>query len=166
MRNPILWAVAAALLVLPVAVSAQASGNLTATANVLQPLSVAGTQPLLFGDVFPGVSSTVSPSDVLNAGRFDVTGEGNAEVDINFVLPATLDNGSETIPISFGPSSAAWLTASSVLPLDFDPNVGTTQRLEASAMTVYIGGTVDPAFGQAAGTYNNTVTMTVAYTGN
>jgi hypothetical protein len=166
MRNPILWAVAAALLVLPLAASAQASGNLVATANVLQPLSVAAPQGLQFGDVFPGVSSTVLPSDVLNAGRFDITGEGNAEVDINFTLPTNLEAGSETIPISFGPNSAAWMTATSGGPFDFDPAAGTTQRLEANAMSVYIGGTVDPAFGQAPGSYQNTVTMTVAYAGN
>jgi hypothetical protein len=33
-------------------------------------------------------------------------------------------------------------------------------------MIVFLGGTVDPAYDQAAGAYTNTVTMTVAYTGN
>jgi hypothetical protein len=164
MRNPILWAVAAAFLVLPMAVAAQASGNLTASANVLQPLSVAGTEDLDFGSVFPGVSSTVLPSDV-SAGRFDIAGENNAEVDINFSLPTTLDGAaSATIPISFGTTSAAWVAGGG--PFPFDPNTGTTQNLDAGSMIVFLGGTVDPAFDQAAGLYTNTVTMTVAYTGN
>lgn len=164
MRNPILWAVAAALLVLPMAVSAQASGILTASANVLQPLSAVGTDDLDFGSVFPGVSSTVLPSDV-SAGRFDIAGESNAEIDINFTLPTTLNgSGSTTIPISFGTTSAAWVAGGG--PFPFDPNTGTTQNLDAGSMIVFLGGTVDPAFDQAAGMYTNTVTMTVAYTGN
>jgi spore coat protein U-like protein len=163
MRNPILWAVAAALLFLPMAVSAQASGNLTATATVLQPLSAVGTQPLDFGNVFPGVSSTVLPTDV-NAGRFDVAGENNAEIDIDFTLPTTLDGTGGTIPIAFESNSAAWVAGGG--PFDFDPNTGTTQNLDAGSMIVLLGGTVDPAFDQTAGVYTNTVTMTVAYTGN
>lgn len=166
MRNPILWAVAAALLVLPIAAAAQASGTVTATANVLQPLSVTGTRTLTFGSVLPGVARTVPPTDV-NSGMFDISGEGTSEVDIDFTLPTVLDHttSSETIGISFGANSAAWATGSGG-PFPFDPNTGTTQNLDAGAMIVFIGGTVDPAFDQVAGTYENTVTMTVAYTGN
>lgn len=163
MRNPILWAVAAALLVLPVAASSQATGNVTATANVLTPLSVAGTADLDFGDVFPGVTTTVLPVDV-TAGRFDIAGETTSEIDIDFTLPTTLDNGPESMPISFGNTSAAWVAGGG--PFDFDPNTGTTQNLVAGSMIVFLGGTVDPAFDQAPGIYTSVVTMTVAYTGN
>ena len=166
MRNPILWAVAAVLLILPVAAAAQASGDITATANVLQPLSVARGQDLDFGSVFPGVSRTVLP-DGTTAGRFDISGEGASEIDIDFTLPNVLDGpSSATMPVSFGNNSAAWGTATSGGPFPFDPTTGTTQNLEAGAMMVFIGGTVDPAVDQAAGTYNGTVTMMVAYTGN
>lgn len=165
MRNPILWAVAAALLVLPVAVAAQASGDMTATADVLQPLTVTAGQNLAFGTVFPGVSKTILP-DGVTAGRFDIAGAGESEVDVNFSFPGTLTGPGAPMPISFGATAAAWATASSAGASAFDPNTGTTQDLEAGAMMVFIGGTVDPAVDQAPGTYSGTVTLLVAYTGN
>lgn len=164
MRNPILWAVAAALLLLPVAASAQATGDVTATATVLTPLSVNGVDDLEFGDVLPGVATTVLPTD-LSAGLYDVAGEGDSEIDIGFTLPTDLVGpASATMPISFGNNSAAHSDGG--VPQFFDPNTGTNADLSGGALQVFIGGTVTPAFDQAPGSYSSIVTMTVAYTGN
>ncbi|MEJ2539876.1 MAG: DUF4402 domain-containing protein [Gemmatimonadota bacterium] len=166
MRNPILLAVAAALLVLPLAAAGQANDVVNVTASVLQPLTVDGAQDLRFGSVIPGVGRTVPPSDGVNAGRFDITGEGALEVSLTFDLPTELSTGSDAMPITFDGNSAAYMNGSLATPLDFDPAVGTNAKLDAGAMSVFIGGTVNPAFDQPAGDYNGTVTLTVAYTGS
>lgn len=145
------------------------TGDITATATVLQPLSVTNNlQDLDFGNVFPGVPASVLYSDA-TAGKWQVNGILNAEVDLTFTLPGTLTNGPNNMPISFGANDAAWNTADVVgAATSFDPAVGATDRLDAATgdMFVWIGGTVSPAGNQVAGVYTGTITLDATYTGN
>ncbi|MGK7368648.1 MAG: DUF4402 domain-containing protein, partial [Candidatus Halalkalibacterium sp. M3_1C_030] len=46
----------------------------------------------------------------------------------------------------------------------FDPTAGTSLTFPADGdMTVFIGGTVNPTAGQAAGAYTGTITLTATY---
>ena len=64
--------------------------NMSTTATVVTPLTVAKITDLAFGTVYPGlakvISSTVTPNLM---GQFTVTGYSGATVYISFTLPTT-----------------------------------------------------------------------------
>lgn len=157
------------VLSLPATSAAQTSGNITATARVRQPITIAAGQNLDFGIVIQGTPATIA-STAAAAGRFDATGTPSANVNVNFTLPANLvDASANTLPIgtwtgcfnqaaainSAGCTAIASLAATT--PTSFG-NVAGTGRL-----WVFVGATVTPAAAQAVGTYNGTVTMTLTY---
>jgi len=146
---------------------AQVSANITATAVVQTPLTVTGAAALDFQNVFPGLAKTISPVTAATAGRFTIGGQLNAEVNITFVLPTNLTFGANNLPIGTwtGGRNTANTQASQTA---ITPTGTTTTRLDATtgALYIWLGATVTPTVAQAAGTYNGTVTMTVAYTGN
>ncbi len=154
-----------------VAPSAQAQNSdaITATANVLTPLTVVGDADLDFGSVFPGVPATVAVTDA-TAGHFSVTGADNAGVDLTFALPTDLSDGAANLlPI------AAWTGHHNTVDApaggtNFTPSAAVeTSRLSTGAspgeLYVYVGATVSPAVSQPAGLYTAPVTMTVVYNG-
>jgi len=145
---------------------AQVSANITATAVVQTPLTVTGAAALDFQNVFPGLAKTVAPT-AATAGRFTVGGQLNAEVNITFVLPTNLTFGANNLPI--GTFTGGRNTANNQAgQTAITPTGTTTTRLDAvtGALYIWLGATVTPTVAQVAGTYNGTVTMTVAYTGN
>lgn len=149
---------------------AQNSGNITAQANVLTPITVTAERNVDFANVFPGVSKAVVVNS-LASGRLKASGASNGEVSLGFTLPANLTSGANTLPISFGATSAGRNTVNDPAAATlFDPAVGATARLgttpSPTELFVWIGGTVTPASQQAAGLYTGTVTLTVNYTGN
>ena len=160
MRNSTLVAAAiAAFVALPVGMAAQTNtAQLTATAQVLAPIDVSFVSDLNFGDVLPGVTTTVAAGDVA-AGQFTVTGATNQDVILDFTLPSELTGGGDPIAVSF---TAGWGddAATNAIDPSTDPtvNLGTTLDID-----VFLGGTVTPAIGQAAGTYEADVTLTVTY---
>lgn len=151
----------------PLAAQSTASANIQANANVLAPISASGEQDLDFGDVIPGFDETVAPGDT-EAGQFHVSGAGNLQVALDFgTLPAALNDGSgATLPISFATGSAGYGSASTSVDATFDPNSVTNVNLDAGDLYVFLGGTVSPADDQAEGTYSETITLSVSYTGN
>ncbi|MEX2466273.1 MAG: hypothetical protein WD995_05150 [Gemmatimonadota bacterium] len=160
--------VAAAILAFPGLASAQASASVQALATVLAPISVSNLQDLQFGDVIPGVATTIAPS-AGDAGQYAVSGAGVLEVTLDFgTLPATLDHtlSASTLPLSFGAGSAGVGTTTGVVATTFDPSSTYTANLSGGDLFVFIGGTVAPDVSQEAGDYEGTITMTVAYTGN
>jgi len=166
MRKRLLPAVAVALLLLPGAVAAQIQGTIQATAVVLSPLTVTGGPDLVFNNVIPGVNQTVLPADG-TAGRFDITGSGVLEVQLDFTLPGSL-TGPASLPITFAGQYAGYSPNSATPPATtFNPTSGGyLTNLVAGGLSVYLGGQVQPAATQAAGNYSGTVTLTVAYTGS
>jgi len=78
------------------------SGSIQATAVVQQPISVIGSQSLSFQNVFPGIPKTVQPSNLSQAGRFDVNGQASTPVSASFTLPSSLTHGSDNFRLGLG----------------------------------------------------------------
>ena len=168
MRKLTITAAVAAILALPGLVSAQASASVLAQATVLAPISVANEQDLEFGDVIPGIATTVLPGAPLAAGRFQVSGAGVLEVALVFTLPTELDHATSTstLPVAFGAGSAGFGATSTTVATTFNPALPQNANLTAGALFVFIGGTATPAVAQEAGAYTGTITLDVAYTGS
>ena len=155
-------AVAAAMSLTAAAAQAQ-SGNINAKATVLAPITIAQGAELDFGNVLPGVNSTVAASSGATAGRFDLTGVTGANVNVSFTLPANLTSGANSLPI--GSWTACHNTSASQAGCTgFTPSAGTTSaNFVSGALYVYMGGTVSPAGLQPAGLYQANVTLNAAY---
>jgi len=139
------------------------SANITATATVFQAMTVTGARTLDFGNVFPGVAKAIGVA-AATSGRFDLTGQNSANVNVSFTLPANLVSGANNLPIGTwtGCTNTSNATAGCTA---FTPSAANTATAFSAtgALFVWVGATVTPAANQAAGTYNGTVTMTAAY---
>ncbi len=153
----------AAILSLSAAGASAQSANINATATVYQALTVTGARALDFGSVFPGVAKSIVVSDA-TSGRFDLTGQASANVNVSFTLPTNLTSGANNLPIGTwtGCTNATNTTAGCS---SFTPSASATPTAMsgAGALFVWVGGTVSPAANQAAGAYTGTVTLTAAY---
>jgi spore coat protein U-like protein len=158
--------VAAILALAPRQADAQSS-TITATATVLTALNVTGVDDLDFGLVPPGFTKDVLVTDA-GVGTFDITGSANAEVTLTFTqLPVNLQDALlNNLPITYAGVYNTIDDAGTGAAL----NTGgaTTANLDAATGELYIflGGTVDAGASPPNGTYNGTVELTVAYTGN
>jgi len=167
MRTVCKLSVAVLALVVSSATAARAQSNnafIQASADVQTPINVTGVQPLAFGNVFPGVIKLVDPSDLTNAGRFDVTGQASAPVTLSFTLPAALGSGPNSMPIDNYSAIRAQDAMQSVGPLLFAPGAANGATLSGTgALFVWVGARVTPTVNQAAGLYTGNITMTVVY---
>ncbi len=139
------------------------TASISATATVLQAITVSPDNALDFGNVTPGVNRTVAPSDA-GAGRFTITKAAGTGLSLSFVLPANLVSGGNNLAISGW--TGAWNTsatptgATSFTPSASAYNTGT---VAGSTVVVYVGATVQPTAAQAAGSYSGSVQMTAVY---
>jgi hypothetical protein len=140
------------------------NGSISATAQVQTPITVTGTQPLTFGNVFPGAAKAVAYTDAANAGKFSVAGQGSTPVTYSFTLPANLTSAGNNLPIGswLGYENATNSTSGgSTITPSASP---TTATLSGSgALFFFVGATVTPPANQPAGSYTGTVTLTVSY---
>ena len=139
------------------------SANFNVNAQVLQQITVIGNRDLAFGNVFPGLAKTV-PITGGNSGRYQVTGQNNANISLTFTLPADLINGANLLPIS------TWVgrhntISNAATGVAFTPSAAATNTTFSATgiRWVFISATVTPAANQAAGGYVATATLTVAY---
>jgi hypothetical protein len=141
------------------------SATIAATATVVTPITVTGTAPLAFGNVFQGVNKTIAFSDA-TSGRFSLTGYLASQVAMTFTLPATLSSGANTMSINTydvrvnGTNSTVGTTA-----LTVTSGTPVNSNFVAGALFVFIGGRVQPTAAQAAGAYTGTIVLAAAYTG-
>jgi hypothetical protein len=168
-------------------VLAQDAANGQATATVQTALTVAADQNLVFGNVFPGVSSEVLYEDA-NGAVFTVGGEANAEVTMEFILPTYMSTTTgDRMTIAFasdycGIDTTGELTAAAFHTAD-DPNDGfhheNPRDLSSGTLggaitiggtsgntNVFLGGKVIPSINQPAGSYTGDILLMVQYTGN
>lgn len=140
---------------------AQVDGTINANATVLESITVDNINDLEFGDVEIGNSSEVLPT-AANAGQFNISGTDGRDVSFSFTtLPTELTDGSNTITITFGASSAQWDNGDSSAA--FDPNSDApSTSLFGGDVDVFIGGEVD-ATGAEAGDYTGSITLTAEY---
>lgn len=139
------------------------AANFNVTAQVFQQITVVGDRNLTFGNVFPGLAKTI-PVTGGNAGRYQVTGQNNANISLTFTLPANLVNGANLLPIN------TWVGRHNTISnpatgVAFTPSgAPTNTALSALGIRwVYIAATVSPAANQAPGGYLAVATLTVAY---
>jgi hypothetical protein len=168
-----LWAGAAAmglgLCFTAPAHAAQATAS--ATGTVVTPIAITAASDLVFGSFAPGAgagSVTVSTSGARtsvgaflmsgappSAARFNITGEPSTTYSITHSGSATLTSG----PNSMALSKFSDLNASNATS-----GVATAGNLGAGgAQSLYVGGTLAVAAGQAPGVYTGTVVATVDY---
>lgn len=139
------------------------SANINATATVLSPITVSGTNPLAFGNVTPGVAKTIAAS-AATAGLFTVAAANSTPIAVTFTLPATLTGPGAPMPMSAwtglwnqaNNQGAATVFTPSAVPLNQTTSAG-------GAFFVWVGGTVTPAAVQTAGGYTGVITMNVVY---
>jgi len=155
-------AVLAALISLTASAQAQ-SANINATATVYQAMTVTGARTLDFGNVFPGVAKSIGVA-AATSGRFDLTGQSSANVDLTFTLPTNLTSGANNLPIgSWTGCTNATNTTTGCTTFTPSGSASASAFSGAGALFVWVGGTVTPGGAQAAGTYTGTVTLTAAY---
>lgn len=155
----------AALLAAPSAAQTTATANIAATANVVGvvPLAATGVNDLDFGAVLAGAPSTPA-NTAAQAGRFDLTGEPDAAIQVDYTLPTELTGTSGSIPISFGATDGLLWDPFPTAFSTFDPNIPFLTAIDATGnLTIGITGTVDPPLGTTTGTYDGTIILTVAY---
>ena len=161
-RAKVSTAVVAACLVAASSASAQ---NIQVTATVFQAITVTGLQNLDFQNVFPGVNKTVAPT-AGSSGRWSVTGQLNAPVNMTFSLPASLsDGGTATLPINSWTGCWEGVSAPTGSCSSFTPSASASNATfpAGGQFWVFIGATVQPAANQTAGNYSGTATLTVVY---
>lgn len=153
-----------ALLTASTALQAQ-SASISATATVVTPITVTGSAPLAFGNVFQGVNKTVAFGDA-TSGRFALTGNANSQVALTFTLPTTLVNGVNTLPINTydirvnGTNSTTGTTALTVVS-----GTPVNSNFVSGSLFVFVGGRVQPSVSQAQGNYTGSIVLAAAYTG-
>jgi Mat/Ecp fimbriae major subunit len=156
-------AVVAAFLSLGAMPAVAQTANINAIANVFQAITVTGARDLDFGNVFPGVAKPIAVG-AATSGRFDLTGQSSAPVQVAFTLPASLTSGANSLPIGTWTGCTS-PTTSAVGCTAFTPSGAATSTAFSGtgALSVFVGATVTPAVAQAAGTYTGTVTLTANY---
>jgi len=144
--------------------AAQNNATINATAVIQQPIVVSAARALDFGNVFPGVASTIGVA-AASSGEFAVTGQASSPANMTFVLPTNLVNGGNNLPI--GTWTGYWNQANNAVAggTAFTPSAGSTGMTFSGTGNawVFVGATVTPAVAQVAGTYTGTVQMTVTY---
>jgi len=126
---------------------------------------------LAFGTVFPGVSSVISRTDAANSGRFDLSGKKNRDVQLTFVLPAVMTRTglpAATLPLAFGANDAGYSPTQAVgnQTVTWDPRAPQTLTLPNTPnpkVSIFLGGRVNPAVNQPAGSYTGTVVLNVVF---
>ncbi len=122
---------------------------------------------LEFGEVFIGYSAEVQHTDV-NAAKFSFyhTRWFSRNIYIQFVLPTTLDNGANQIPIIFDHShTAASYNDQIGGRVNFDPHSTVYIRNLRVYRTVYLwlGATISTTSTMHYGTYTGTIILNVFY---
>lgn len=156
--------VVAVAMMMQAGVAQAQSANITASATVAAAVTASNVQNLSFGTVIPTFVRTIATTDAANAGIVKIAGGVNAEVSITLGNLVNL-SGPAVLTTSYAAGYSLTQTGSQTA---FTPASGATTRLDATTGNLYIflGGSVSPTAGQAAGSYSNTVSVTAAYTGN
>jgi len=132
-----------------------------------QEIYITKLHDLDFGEVFIGYNATVLDTDV-NAAKFSFyhTNNKRKNLRIDFVLPTTLDNGANQIPITFDQSLSTWKKNDQITGRNnFDPH----QRLRIkrirknNTLYIWLGGSITTTVGLPYGTYIGTIILTVSY---
>ena len=162
MRSKVAVAVLAASLAMPWGASPLGAQVRT---HPVPPLLALSLNELNFGTVFPGIPSSVSPSDPRSAGLFEVQGPPGACVRVELILPAALAaGGGALLPVAFGPRDGYADFSRGHPPRGqiFDPHAPVIGALGPNGrLFLRLGGKALPARSQPGGDYRGTIYLTV-----
>jgi hypothetical protein len=148
-----------------------ATTNATSTGVVVTPIAVTKSADLSFGNFAGGASIgtvVLTPAGVrsntggvvlaggtITAAKFDVTGQAGLTYSISMAgTSANLTSGGNNIPFTaISDTSASAITT----------GIATSGTLTGGAQSIYVGGKLDVAINQPAGTYTGTVAVDVNY---
>jgi hypothetical protein len=137
------------------------------SSTIIAPLAFGTQRNLDFGNVNKNASKHILPTDG-TAGKWEIAGQANKNIQIDFTLPSVLSSGGNTLAISFDATDAGYTenpdgySQSSFSPVQrISPAIGSSGKIY-----VFIGGTVTAASNQTAGSYTGSITISVQYTGN
>jgi hypothetical protein len=119
-------------------------------------------QGLRFGVIAPGAPTVVSPLDAGGRAVLELVGSGR--VTLHFQLPPALGaSGEARLVVRFGPGDGRITFPGSSRVLEFDPRLPLALEIPAGSggVTVFLGGTVVPARGQAPDSYDGGITVEV-----
>lgn len=135
---------------------------LLAAPSALPAQSVTGIRNLTFGNVIPGVPTTVLQTDAVRSGQFRIAGVIVRNVVISFTLPTAMNGPlGATMPITFTNTSAGFTTVFQG-NTPFNPNTPYNETVVFNA-TITLGGRVNPSPTQRAGNYSANIIMTVIF---
>ena len=154
----------------------EASDEITASATIMQFVSIDDTEDLVFGNVIISDASTHQVNnDEDGAGRFDIN--TNTELVLNFNLPENLagttglaGQTNANLPISFSATDAR-LHNGTEDDVNVDPNSaisvtnGSNGEFIPGQFSVFIGGSLSPDDNQESGDYEGTITLSIDYAG-
>lgn len=135
-------------------------------ATVISHSLVVYKRDLNFGDdLIPGISKSVNVESE-NSGMFEIRGKKNKSIKISFILPDVLNNGSNTMSISFSDRDGGYEKKEGNMKL-FDPRKGLNAKLNKDGeLDLYLGGTVTLSLNQASGFYSAPIVISILYDAN
>lgn len=124
--------------------------------------SVVRLADLSFGTVLTGDMVAVAPADP-TAAQFRITAPRNSTLFLSLELPANLQGGPSTLPVTFGATDGAWSAQDRpVGRTAFDPRQGTQIVVpNTGRVFVWIGGSASIPPTQPSGAYRGAITLTV-----
>ena len=150
--------------------AAQVSASILATATVtngFEVLTIAGTQNLQFGTLDAQTCTTATgPCANVTDGRFEITGEPGASINLNFTLPASLlGPGGDNLSVSFGAADGKVLnTGTTTVSSTFDPSVTQLIPIDGGGdLWIGIGASATTRPDQTDGFYSGNVVLQVSY---
>jgi hypothetical protein len=138
------------------------SATIQVTATVQKAIAVTSGRDLAFGTVLAGTPLTVFPH-IANAGRWDITGEGDLPVSLQFTLPTQLTGTGAPVPI--GDWSAIFsgtVAGDGTLPFIAVSGQAYSYSLMGGMLHVFLGATITPP-AASTGSYSGTAVLTVNY---
>lgn len=125
---------------------------------------VASERNLDFGQITPGITMVIAPTDPIRSAQLRVDGRGTYQV--SFQLPTQLTSpAGHTIPLVFGADDGLLTIRRKVI--SFDPATTTSFRINPAEQEAQLnlGGQAMPAAAQMAGFYSATIVVMVVQTG-
>lgn len=139
------------------AIAAQDTGS--ATANVLEPITITNTSPLQFGDVdvtgggtvtideLGAASGTLTSVGTQSAGTFALTGANGATFSIAIATVTELTNGG----------------GNDLILSAYSNTEGATGTMTGGAITLGVGATITADGGETVGAYTGSYTVDIDY---
>jgi hypothetical protein len=159
----------AATLAAPVGAQTNVSASLTATVQVIAPLSITVTHSLDFGKILVSTNKTVAPKDA-TGGHFELAGQGGSTITVNLMMPSELKPATGApMPITgwnYIESDSPSLTGTAVsFAASTNAPFSATFQAGAGSTKMYfgVGATVQASASQAIGVYTGTGQLTAAY---